>query len=76
MDLKTYLSENSVDVQKLAERLDVSKEAIRLWASGKRMPRPDAMRRILEETKGTVTPNDFVGGVEPPVATIPSEGGA
>lgn len=64
MDLKTYLSDNSIDVAKFAERLDVTKEAIRLWASGKRTPRPELMRRIVEETQGAVMPNDFLAPPE------------
>lgn len=60
MDLKTYLSEKSIDMAAFAVSVDVSKEAVRLWIAGERTPRAEAMRRIVHETKGTVTPNDFL----------------
>jgi hypothetical protein len=60
MDLKTYLRENNTDAAAFAIRVRVTKEAVRLWISGGRTPRPIIMRRIVDETNGAVTPNDFL----------------
>lgn len=56
-----------------AERIGVSREAVRLWVIGDRIPRKEQMVKIAEETNGVVTPNDFLLPVEQPShGAIPS----
>lgn len=63
MDLRTYLDTSGVDEAAFATRLEVTKEAVRLWLTGERTPRPKMLRRILEKTDGRVTANDFVNAM-------------
>ena len=58
MKLDQYI-ELSGDVAQFAMSCGVTPDAVRLWLSGKRVPRPEYMQRIIGATKGAVTPNDF-----------------
>ena len=59
MKLGDYLDQNGVTVQDFADRLEMSAEAIRLYVAGRRVPRPNAMAKIINATGGKVEPNDF-----------------
>jgi transcriptional regulator with XRE-family HTH domain len=59
MQLKTYLSENSVSLSEFARLVGASEGGIRKWLTGERVPRPEAVRKIQEVTGGAVTANDF-----------------
>jgi DNA-binding transcriptional regulator YdaS (Cro superfamily) len=58
MKLTDYLSANG-GAAAMAQALDVSPEAVRLWAVGERFPRPATARRIVSITKGQVTLSDL-----------------
>lgn len=58
MQLRDYLIANGGPAE-LAKKLEVTTEAVRLWAAGDRIPGRDHMRRIVKVTRGQVQPNDF-----------------
>lgn len=58
MHLRDYLAANG-GAKEMAKKLDVTPEAVRLWANGARMPRPAQMARIALATEGAVQPSDF-----------------
>ena len=59
MNLATYLSERKISDARFAELIGVSQVAVTRYATGKRVPRPEHMKRIREVTAGQVTPDDF-----------------
>lgn len=59
MKLSDYMKSTNTAVREIAEKVGVSRMAVRYWADEKRMPRPELMKRIVEATNGEVTPNDF-----------------
>lgn len=60
MTLSEFLSSSRLSHADFAGQIGVSKEAVRLWVTGARTPRPAAMSQITKATKGSVTANDFV----------------
>lgn len=64
MKLKSYMTENGLTAQAMAERLSEPVRTVQKWMSGERIPRPDSMRKIQEATGGQVTANDFFSGDE------------
>lgn len=66
MKLSRYLDEQKISGAEFARRIGVeSRMTVLRYASGERIPRPDVMRRIAEETAGAVSPNDFFDAPEP-----------
>ena len=61
MHLADYLAERGQSHAEFAAAIGLSAEAVRLIVRGKRMPRGDTMRSIIEATSGKVQPNDFFG---------------
>jgi DNA-binding transcriptional regulator YiaG len=62
MKLGTYLDQNKLserDFAALLAPVGASEHTVIKWVRGERMPRPDAMLRIVEVTAGKVQPNDF-----------------
>jgi len=59
MKLKDYLKSKSIKPEVFADQIGYSRGALLKWVSGERFPRPDAIMRIHEATKGKVTANDF-----------------
>ena len=59
MKLQEYLKSESVGQEAFAEKIGVSQQAVALWVSGDRIPRPGAMHTIWAVTDGRVGPNDF-----------------
>lgn len=59
MKLGDYLDQNDLEVKDFADRIGMSAEAIRLYVAGRRVPRPEAMAKIIQATGGKVEPNDF-----------------
>lgn len=59
MNLANYIKTSGRSPSDLAADIGVSTMALRYWISGKRIPRPDAMTRIVAATDGMVQPNDF-----------------
>lgn len=73
MNLRSWLDQNNVTAAEFGRRVELSRSAVLRIAMGKRMPRPDAMRRIVEATAGAVQPNDFFESAN---ASAPSAGEA
>jgi 3,4-dihydroxy 2-butanone 4-phosphate synthase / GTP cyclohydrolase II len=59
--LDTYLQNSNISTAEFARRIGCSAQAVDRYRKGDRTPRPEQMTRIFEETKGAVTPNDFLG---------------
>lgn len=73
MTLAEYLKLSGLSLSAFAARAAVSEAAISRYASGKRTPRPDILRRICEASNGKVTPNDFYSGKDEEALPTPSE---
>lgn len=58
MQLRDYLAANGGAIE-MARKLGVTPEAVRLWASGARIPKPKHMTKIDAVTGGQVTYRDF-----------------
>jgi predicted transcriptional regulator len=61
MTLAEYLAEHGLTHSAFAERIGTTQTAVTRYASGRRVPRPRQMRRIIIETGGAVSANDFYG---------------
>ncbi len=60
MKLKAWLDQKGAGAANaLAARVGVTSEAVRLWATGQRMPRPKVMIALRKATSGQVTYSDF-----------------
>jgi len=59
MQLREYLSAEKVSIPDFARAIEVSVQTVHRYLSGQRMPRPEIMQKIKEETGGAVQPNDF-----------------
>jgi antitoxin CcdA len=59
MKLQSYLASHGYPAIEFGRRLGVSKASVSRYASGARIPSPAVMRRIVAETEGAVTANDF-----------------
>lgn len=59
MKLSTWLSEEALSFAEFAPRIDRTAEAVRRYANGERIPDRDTMPKIVRETGGRVTANDF-----------------
>ncbi len=59
MKLRDYIKKIGKTVEQVASDLQVSAAAVSRWQSGKAMPRPDEMRKIMRWSAGKVTANDF-----------------
>lgn len=62
MTLSEYLSRHGLHQQAFAERVGLTQSTISRYVSGERMPKRQHLRRIMEETRGLVTPTDFLIG--------------
>lgn len=67
MKLKQYLHEKGLTDREFGEAVGASERAVIKWKRGERVPRPDAMSRIIEATSGLVTANDFYSDQASPV---------
>lgn len=59
MKLKTYLIDNNLTVAAFAEMAVISCISVYKYMSGERIPKANAMHRIVIVTRGDVTANDF-----------------
>ena len=60
MKLTNFLSENGITAAQIAAKIGVTEKAVSHWINGVRTPRPEQMVKIIEETRGAVTANDFL----------------
>lgn len=59
MKLNEYIEKTKLEVDKLADSLDVTPMCVYRYLSGKRIPNKEVMNKIYDFTNGEVTPNDF-----------------
>lgn len=59
--LRDWLTDNEVTDAEFGRRIERSAEAVRRYAAGLRIPDRETMPRIVRETRGEVTANDFFG---------------
>ena len=64
MKLEDYLNEQNVSVQDFAEKIGVGRRSVYDYCGKKggnktSIPRPNIMKKIIEETEGKVTIADF-----------------
>ena len=75
MKLGNYLKSEGFSVREFAKTVNVTEAAMSRYVSGKRLPRPEIMQRIVDASSGDVRPNDFFERdalSNPPVGTAPS----
>lgn len=61
MKLADYLIRTSTSRLDFAKRIGVSKEAVRRYVAGERIPEKETMEKIAAATDNNVTANDFFG---------------
>ena len=61
MKLRDYLKDHSLSQSEFADRIGVSKETVRRYIAGTRIPERDVMEKIALATACKVTANDFFG---------------
>lgn len=66
MKLDAYLRASALSLAAFAQQAGLSEAAISRYLSGKRTPRPDAIRRIVRATRGRVQPEDLLPVLEAP----------
>lgn len=60
MRLNDYLTKHNLTPAELADLIgDVTSEAVRLWAAGRRMPEVKFIQKIIEITDNKVTVEDL-----------------
>lgn len=60
MQLSEWLTQNKVRPSEFAARIGVSPQTITGWCKGSFWISKDKAQLVLDETKGEVTPNDFL----------------
>jgi 7-cyano-7-deazaguanine reductase len=65
MKLAEWLKQNSVTADDFAARISVNRLSVYRYQNGERVPNKELMRRIFEQTHGSVTANDFYDIPEP-----------
>lgn len=65
MHLREYLDLRGVSAITFADKVGVTAPTVYRWLAGQARPQPKAMRRVVEETRGAVTANDFYADAEP-----------
>lgn len=60
MHLRTFLDQSGTSVARFAERIGVHPQAVHRYLNGERIPRLKVMIRIIHETKGEVSADDFL----------------
>lgn len=59
MDLRQYLDESGLSATEFAGRIGVTPMAVSRYLGRERVPRAGVLARIIAETNGKVTANDF-----------------
>ena len=65
MKLLQYLKLSKIDDETFAGAIGVTVSGLRKWKYGERVPRPKMIERIVQETQGAVTANDFYEAPRP-----------
>jgi predicted transcriptional regulator len=65
MTLAEYLVSKGINPTQFAAEVGVPASTITRILNGKRMPRLDTIQKIVAETDGDVTINDFVTQIDP-----------
>lgn len=60
MQLSDWLDQQKIDRSDFARRIGVSPAAITGWCKGAFWLSRESAQRIFDETRGAVTPNDFL----------------
>ena len=73
MTLTDYLNRERIPMAAFAERIGVSRQSLHRYTAGQRRPDWDVLSRIVRETNGEVTANDFIqlpapAGLQPSAA--------
>lgn len=74
MTLGDYLIERRITIEEFGRRIGRSHTSVSRYVNGQRMPDRETMVRIVAETGGLVTPNDFY--VSAPGDAAGDEGGS
>lgn len=61
MQLRDWLTREGMTFSEMGEKIQRSGEAVRRYALGERIPDRETMPKIITETAGEVTANDFFG---------------
>ena len=61
MTLLEWLQGQNLRDAEFAEKIGVEWQTVQKYRKGQRIPRPDIMKKIAEQTGGKVTANDFYG---------------
>lgn len=60
MTLTQYLDQENLTAAEFGRRIGVSPAAMTRYCAGERFPNTAILRKIMSETRGQVTPNDFL----------------
>jgi transcriptional regulator with XRE-family HTH domain len=60
--LRKYRRDTGISLEDLAKETNVHKSSISRIERGKQSPSIALMRRLIEASKGALSPNDFFGG--------------
>jgi transcriptional regulator with XRE-family HTH domain len=60
MHLAEWLQKNGVSQDEFADRIKCDRTSVTRYVNGRRMPRREVLARIVAETSGAVTANDFL----------------
>jgi len=61
MTFNEWLKKEKISVDFISKKLDFNAATCAKWKYGQAIPRKPDMLKIVEATKGKVTPNDFYG---------------
>lgn len=59
MNFRSWLEREGVSFSEMGQRIERTGEAVRRYATGERIPDRETMPKIVRETRGEVTANDF-----------------
>jgi transcriptional regulator with XRE-family HTH domain len=59
MKLRDYLKSNKISARAFGDLIGVCELSMHRYVTGKRVPTASVMQKVLENTDGAVTPNDF-----------------
>ncbi len=59
MKLKTWIKKNKLQFKEFAEKLEVSRQSVSLWISGRMTPMKIHQKKIKEFTGGQVSEEDW-----------------